>query len=185
MSKWIAPVTLFAVALGWIGAIFLATGCAITDYVPVDVPRHIQQTVGVPPRVSLTEAPEVLADYKVKVEQNVVTMGGNIEDKRWVADLFGTFVDYGVDMGTLAIGNASLPGATIGIAGLFGLGGILTGRLTNAKAAERVKAAIQLEAEQRIASLQADLEARTRKEKEKSYNSGLEKAAQIVRAGAA
>lgn len=51
------------------GTIFLAQGCSIDDFVKADIPREVQTELGVPPRVPLSQARDIIEEYNQKVER--------------------------------------------------------------------------------------------------------------------
>ena len=124
-------------AVAWLGAalaflivLFVVAGCSVADFIKVRAPTTVQQTMGVPPKVPLSEAGMVLDGYKAKVEADfkAKTAAGqafaeNIE-RGWV---WVGFLDSVFQAGLAeaeASGVATLPGGALALALLTGLGGL-------------------------------------------------------------
>ncbi len=60
--------------------LFLAQGCSLDDFVKADIPREVQTKLGVPARVPLSQARELIADYNQKIEREAKTKTDRIID---------------------------------------------------------------------------------------------------------
>lgn len=94
----------------------IAGGCALSDWVRVDVPRQVQMATGAPDEVSLTDAPEVMEDYVRYGER----FASEIDDANATLGWLLSAADIG-----LRVGGASLPGGGLAVLALTGLGGLL------------------------------------------------------------
>jgi len=124
-------------------------GCDINSWVKVSVPGPIATRLGTPPRVTLAEAPLVLQDWQAYSERYARQFASNIEEARAWADMFRMAIDLGyAHAETAAFAAFPAGGAAMGLVS-FALGLVLNRPGT----AQRMS-----------------------KEKEKSYNAGLDKA---------
>lgn len=125
-----------------------AAGCQVSDLITVDVPTDVKDAVGVDGRVSLTQVPDIWDDWQDYVKRNTERLERSTERSY---ELLG-FINSATD---IAIGAAegaasSFPGGAL----LVGLLGGAAGLYMKKPGTDRVIA----------------------KEKEASYNAGMEKA---------
>ena len=66
----------FALVVGV--TLFLAQGCSIDDLVKADMPREVQAKLGVPPKVPLSQARELISEYNLKIEREAKDRAGEI-----------------------------------------------------------------------------------------------------------
>lgn len=123
-------------ALGF--AAFLASGCQMTDFVSVDVPAQVQKATGSAARVTLTEAPVVMADYVMYGDRMAASIDRANVQLAWLASAF----DIGV-----RTGGSMLPGGGIAAILLTGLGGLLIKGPGTAKEKEKSYAKGKADAE--------------------------------------
>ena len=69
IKKNISGLVILAVAVLLAGVLFVAQGCSIDDFVKADVPREVQAKMGVPARVPLSQARDLIAEYNQKIER--------------------------------------------------------------------------------------------------------------------
>lgn len=93
----------------------LLNGCQFSDLIKVPVPRQVQKALGVPAKVTLTEAPMLLEDYRRYGAQFVA----NIDKGNEILGYLQSAADIG-----LRLGAATLPAGGLGLAALTGLGGL-------------------------------------------------------------
>jgi hypothetical protein len=132
MFKWIsnnkAGLSVLAITVALAAGMFVLSGCSLTDFVPVEVPREVQKATGTGSKVTLTEAGPVLDEYVKAGEQ----FAGNI-DEAW--ERFGYFkglIETGV-----TVGSAYIPGGAGILAVLSGVGGLLMKGPGTAKAEQK------------------------------------------------
>jgi len=102
------------VLAGFIGMAGI-NGCILTDYVKVSVPISVQNATNSPPKVSLTDAPEIMAAYirgGNKFKENIA------RGYEWLGML--------ASLGTtgIEVGKSMIPGGAIGLSLLTLAGGI-------------------------------------------------------------
>lgn len=137
---------ILAVALAAAIGMFLISGCKVTDWVQVDVPAQVQKATGVAPRVTLTEAPEVMEDYVRYGDRFAVNIDEANERLAW----FMSIADIG-----MRIGAAQLPAGGFALAALTGLGGLLLKGPGTAKEKEKSYAKGKTDAEATLLPLLA------------------------------
>lgn len=109
--------------LGFILAGFIAAaglnGCKITDFVKVRVPVEIQRVLNVPPKIILTDAPDLLKQYALEFKR-----GG----EKFVKEIARGYAWVGVlaalSTTTLELGKSTIPGGAIGLSALSLIAGI-------------------------------------------------------------
>ena len=156
LRKNTSGVTLIGVAVVIVAAMGLLKGCSIDEMIPVSVPAGVQSTTGADARVSLAEAPGVLAKHNAIVSTDGQSFAANIEDAAWFSGLAKSFVGPVTDTAQITV--AGLPGGAIFSALIAGAGGLL---LDKPGAKKKTQAAMKEAAE---------AEARVWKEKIESYN---------------
>lgn len=90
-------------------------GCTLTDYVKVSVPMSVQKATNSPPKISLTDAPEVMAAYirgGDKFKENIS------HGYEWLG-MLASFGTTGIE-----VGKSMIPGGAIGLSLLSLAGGI-------------------------------------------------------------
>ena len=90
-------------------------GCTLTDYVKVNVPMSVQKATNSPPKISLTDAPEVMAVYIRGGEKFKENISRGYEWLGVLASLGTTGIE---------IGKSMIPGGAIGLSLLSLMGGI-------------------------------------------------------------
>ena len=90
-------------------------GCQLTDLVKVNVPMPVQKATNSPPKVTLTEAPEVMAAYIRSGEKFKENISRGYEWLGFLSALGTT----GIEMG-----KSVIPGGAIGLSLLSLAGGI-------------------------------------------------------------
>lgn len=166
-------VVLLVCAAGLSVAMLFASGCTFATMVKVPVPQSVQKTLGVGPKVTLAEAPGVLARYDAANDADRQVFVESIENASWFVGLADSFVNLGIESGAVAL--QGVPGGAIGVALLTGLGGLLMDKPgARKKAQDDVKTAIEDEAAKW-------------KSKIDSYNKAKqdEREAQVIQAAAA
>jgi hypothetical protein len=152
MMDWIKDnrmaVSLFVASMTVLFISLAAAGCQVSDLITVDVPTDVKEAVGVDGRVSLTQIPDVWDDWQDYVEKNTKRLESSTERSY---ELLG-FINSATDV---AIGAAE------GAASSFPGGALLVGLLSGAAGLYMKKPGT----DRAIA-----------KEKEASYNAGMEKA---------
>jgi hypothetical protein len=152
MMDWIKDnrmaVSLFVASVAVLFISLAAAGCQVSDLITVDVPTDVKEAVGVDGRVSLTQIPDVWDDWQAYVEKNTKRLESSTERSY---ELLG-FINSATDV---AIGAAE------GAASSFPGGALLVGLLSGAAGLYMKKPGT----DRAIA-----------KEKEASYNAGMEKA---------
>lgn len=125
-----------------------ASGCQVSDLISVDVPKDVKEAVGVDGNVSLTDLPDVWDDWQQYVQRNTDRLESETERSY---ELLG-FINSATDLAITAAGNA---------APAFPGGAILVGLLTGAAGLYMKK---------------PGTDSVIAKEKEASYNAGMDKA---------
>lgn len=138
MKQQRAGLGVLALTAALCGALFLASGCKVTDFVSVDVPQQVQDATGAPARVTLTDAPMVMEDYIRYGDR----FQAEIDDGNRTLGWFMAVGDIG-----LRIGAAQLPVGGLGLSLLTGLGGLLLKGPGTAKEKEKSYKAGKDEAE--------------------------------------
>ncbi len=119
LKKWFAQnrtgagILALTLAIG-IGA-FTLSGCTVTDWVRIKVPQQVQDATGAPATITLTEAPDVMADYKRYGERFALNIDAGNERLGW----FMAATDIG-----MRVGLAQLPVGGLAFAALTGIGGL-------------------------------------------------------------
>lgn len=131
-------------------------GCQIGDLVRVNVPQAVRLTVPSEPRVSFNEAKVVYDDWRAGVERTAEQFRQELDRKAELVSLLASLTSDGLAAGIPAL--ESLPGGGLLATGLVGLGAWF------------------------IRS--PGTEARLRKEKEASFNKGLEEGGSLARRSA-
>lgn len=138
-------------------AVFLisvtAAGCQVSDLIKVDVPDDVKSAVDVEGDVTLSQIPDVWDDWQGFVKKNTMRLEAETEQ---AYELLG-FINSATDIAITAAGNAApaFPGGAILIGLLSGAAGLFMKKPGTDRA---------------IA-----------KEKEASYNAGLEKAQNLAK----
>lgn len=120
IKRWVLANKVGVSILAGVAALFIVlaglNGCVITDLVKVKVPRYIQKAMDVPPKVTLTDAPELLRAYKnagTKFQDNIVN---GMEWLGFLASLTTTSLEFGKHV---------IPGGAIGLSLLSLAAGIV------------------------------------------------------------
>lgn len=157
-QRWIAgntwSVSLIVAACLFVTAIVVLSGCQVSDLIRVDVPSDVKEAVGVEGNVTLTQIPDIWDDWEAYVKRNTERLESGTER---AYEMLG-FINSATD---IAIGSAQ------GAASSFPGGAILIGLLSGAAGLYMKKPGT----DKAIA-----------KEKEASYNAGLEKARALAAA---
>lgn len=90
-------------------------GCQLTDLVSVKVPRAVQNATNSPPKITLTEAPEVMQAYIREGERFKENIAQGYKWLGFLASLSNTGIEMGKSM---------IPGGAIGLSLLTLAGGI-------------------------------------------------------------
>jgi hypothetical protein len=155
MREWVSEnrlvVSFFLASVAVLLISLAAYGCQISDMIRVDVPKDVQHAVGIEGKVTLTQIPDVWDDWHDYVEKNTKRLEAETERSY---ELLG-FINSATN---IAIGAAE------GAASSFPGGAILIGILSGAAGLYMKKPGTD-----RVIA----------KEKEASYNAGLEKAKAI------
>ena len=105
--------------VGFILAGFIAAaglnGCKITDFVKVNVPIEVQRATGAPPKITLTDAPDLLKDYSRGGEKFVKEMARAYAWVGFLASLSTT---------SLELGKSAIPGGAFGLSALSLIAGV-------------------------------------------------------------
>lgn len=125
-----------------------AAGCQVSDLISVDVPEDVKEAVGVEGGVSLTDLPDVWDDWQEYVQRNTDRLESETERSY---ELLG-FINSATELAITAASNAApaFPGGAILVSLLTGAAGLYMKK----PGTDRVIA----------------------KEKEDSYNAGMDKA---------
>ena len=94
---------------------FMLAGCTVTDWVSIKVPQQVRDATGAPATVTLTEAPQILEDYKRYGDRFVANIDAGNERLGW----FVAVTDIG-----MRVGMAQLPLGGLGMMALTGIGGL-------------------------------------------------------------
>ena len=158
MLEWIKKngwsTTFAAAAVGIALMGLLLSGCQMSDLIKVDVPKDVQEAVDSEPKVTLTAAPDLWDDWQAYVKRNTEKLESRTER---AYELLG-FINSATDMALVAAEGAApaFPGGAILVGLLGGTAGLFLKRPGTDK---------------QIA-----------KEKEASYNAGMEKARELAAA---
>ncbi len=140
------------------GLAFAVQGCALDDLIQVKVPQGVQASVGVAPKVPLSEAPYTFEAYRTKVERDSRQFSESISDAQFLHSTVAGLVRMGFEE---ASGPLSLmPYGSLLLAGLTGFGGVMLKK----PGTDKATAAMREEHQKTLAH-----------EKEKSYNAGITK----------
>ncbi|MEM8782585.1 MAG: hypothetical protein AAGE65_06960 [Planctomycetota bacterium] len=157
MTRYLPSVTLIAAGAALLAALTVLSGCNIGEWIPVETPRHMQQEVGVPHKIKLSQVDELRAEYvaageaeAAELTRGLQALDGNAAEAAFWRDALAGFTDIGVQYGTVAIGEAAIPGGSLLSSLLVGVGGVLLGRQTRKQAAEKVITEAQAEFEKRL-----------------------------------
>ena len=109
--------------MGFVAAGFIAAaglnGCKITDFVKVKVPIEVQRVLNVPPKVILTDAPDLLKEYAREFKR-----GG----EKFVKEIARGYAWVGfiaaAGTTTLELGKSTIPGGAVGLSALSLIAGI-------------------------------------------------------------
>jgi len=152
MREWVSEnkivVSFFVASIAVMFISLAAYGCQISDLIRVDVPNDVKTAVGIEGNVTLTQIPDVWDDWQDYVEKNTKRLEAESERSY---ELLG-FINSATN---IAIGAAE------GAASSFPGGALLIGLLSGAAGLYMKKPGTD-----RVIA----------KEKEASYNAGLEKA---------
>lgn len=151
-NRW--TVSFFVASLVVLFASVAAAGCQVSDLISVDVPKDVKEAVGAEGNVTLTQIPDIWDDWQDYVKRNTERLEASTERSY---ELLG-FINSATD---IAIGAAE------GAASSFPGGALLVGLLSGAAGLYMKKPGT----DRAIA-----------KEKEASYNAGLEKAKALAAA---
>ena len=145
------PKLYFAVAVCLFLVFVGLTGCDLRSAITVDTPPGVQKALGIED-ATLATAPQVVADWNAYIESNSQQLGSSISaaESRYVA--LRSVADIGLQ--AAASGSATLPGGALILSVLTGLGGLFLNKPGTADA--------------------------VRKEKEDSYNAGLEQGKELL-----
>ena len=158
MREWVSEnkivVSFFVASIAVMFISLAAYGCQISDLIRVDVPNDVKTAVGIEGNVTLTQIPDVWDDWQDYVEKNTKRLEAESERSY---ELLG-FINSATN---IAIGAAE------GAASSFPGGALLIGLLSGAAGLYMKKPGTD-----RVIA----------KEKEASYNAGLEKAKALAEA---
>ena len=105
--------------LGFVVAGFILAaglnGCKITDLVKVQVPIEVQRAINAPPKVTLTNAPDLLIDYARGGEKFVKEIARGYA---WVGFLAAASTT------SIELGKSVVPGGAIGLSALSLIAGV-------------------------------------------------------------
>jgi len=147
--------TLVAIGVAMAIAVVALSGCQIGDLVQTDVPPSVRKVVPAEPRVSFNDAKVVYADWRASVERTAERFQAELDRKAELVSLLSSLTNDALLAGAPVL--EQLPGGGLLTTGLVGLGAWF---------------------------LRAPgTESRVRKEKEASFNKGLEKAREAIGAG--
>lgn len=109
--------------VGFIAAGFIAAaglnGCKITDFVKVNVPVEIQRVLGAPPKIILTDAPNLLKEYAREFKR-----GGEKFVKEIARGYAWVGVIASISTTSLELGKSTIPGGAVGLSALSLIAGI-------------------------------------------------------------
>jgi len=118
--KWIKEnkhaVTLLAVAVLLLIGLAWMQGCALSDFIKVDIPPAVSNATGIDKRASITEAEVALDEYVRAGEKLAKSIEGGYEK----LGVLQSFINLGIQ-----VGGTSFPGGGLALAALFGTGGLL------------------------------------------------------------
>ncbi len=149
-------ISVLAVAGVFAGLTVLISGCSLADLIRVRVPRGVQSSLHIEPTVRLSEAGVTWERWQSFVELESRSFNENIDRSAEVAGLIGSLMNMGLEVGSGPL--TSLPGGAFFLASLTGLGGLFLRTPGTSK--------------------------RVAKEKEASYNKGLERGRRLTSGGA-
>ena len=117
-------ITCFSIAV--VGLLLLASvqGCDLQEMISVDVPASIREISGIPAdeRVSLADAPRVFEAFQARVESDTAAFNHALADAQDRYSIISSILDLGIAQ--LETSAGSIPGGTILVAALSGLGGL-------------------------------------------------------------
>ena len=132
--------------------LLMASGCSLGSLVKVDVPPGVRQSLATSSQVSLNEAPYTWDAWTHYVESNTVQFQDNIDEANFIWGMLSSAVNVGAESAQGPL--SALPGGAFLLSGLS----LVTGLFLNRPGAARKVA----------------------KEKEKSYNAGIETGAAMA-----
>jgi len=138
-------------------ALFALSGCQVGDLVQASVPQSVRRIVPSEPRVSFNEAKVVYADWRASVERTAEQFQQELDRKAELVSLLSSLTNDAMLAGVPVL--ESLPGGGLLTTGLVGLGAWFL--------------------------RSPGTESRLRKEKEASFNKGLEEGRSFVPASTA
>lgn len=150
IKNWLANNKAGVSILAGVAAIFILlasmNGCEVTDVIKVNVPPAVQKATNSPPKVTLTDAPEIMETYVRGGQKFRDNIARGYEWLGFLSALSSTGIEFG---------KSAIPGGAIGLSLLTLVGGIM------------IKGP------------------GTAKEKNKSYNKGMQDGKNIINAVAA
>jgi hypothetical protein len=147
--------TPLAVCVGAFAVLMTASvvsGCQVEDFIKVKVPNGVQGAIETEPKITVAESDAAWDDWVAWVERNSRQFAESIDDGKQAADVIRSLTETGIAIGQDAA--ATLPGGALISTGLALVGGLFLRRPGDAK--------------------------RTAKEKEASYNAGLDKGRDLL-----
>lgn len=159
IKQWFATnksgLTLLSLAALYVGISLTAMSCTMTlrKLIPVQVPPHISEALpDKPTQVTLADAERAREQYLLTVKQSLEKFDENIYDAAWLVDVMGALGNWGLEAAEGPL--SALPGGAAGFALLTGLGGLFLRKPGTDK--------------------------QVQKEKESSYNRGLQDAEKLL-----
>ncbi|MCB9838200.1 MAG: hypothetical protein H6813_02580 [Phycisphaeraceae bacterium] len=101
-------------------AIFALSGCQVGDLVQANVPQSVRKVVPSEPRVSYNEAKLVYADWRASVERTAEQFQQELDRKAELVSLLSSLTNDALTAGIPVL--ESLPGGGLLATGLVGLG---------------------------------------------------------------
>ena len=137
-----------------VGVFFIVTtlgACQVDDFVKVDVPKDVAESIEVEDRIPLSKSDAAWSEWIAYVDRNSERFAAEIDRGREVSGMIQSLTDTGIRLGTDAA--STLPGGALITSGIALMGGLFLRRPGDAK--------------------------REQKEKEASFKAGLEKGQSI------
>lgn len=131
--------------------LLLASGCSLGDLVKVDVPTGVRQSLAVPSQISLNESVYTWDSWVHYVETNTAQFQASIDESNFIWGMLSSAVNVGAESAQGPL--SALPGGAFLLTGLS----LVTGLFLNKPGATKALA----------------------KEKEKSYNAGMDAAIKV------